>query len=220
MPQVRHMAGLVWWWPQPGSLEQPTFLVSQPWRLDGQEPPVGGAGSSEASLLHWEAAVSSPVPCSPSVPVSSSCKGASRAGSGPSYLFISTNYLFKDPLSKHSLWLRQWGFGLGGKDFLGGVFGPTPLERSHPRGSRSAVGLIVSISDGDSRPGLGGGRWLALGHQGHSGPRWTEHSCPRLPGAVRWAVWTGDKCREGLAAQPRERAFPGPGSMGAGGPVC
>lgn len=135
VPQVRHMAGLVWWWPQPGSLEQPTFLVSQPWRLDGQEPPVGGAGSSEASLLRWEAAVSSPVPCSPSVPVSSSCKGASRAGSGPSYLFISTNYLFKDPLSKHSLWLRQWGFGLGGKDFLGGGIRPNPL------GAQSSPGL-------------------------------------------------------------------------------
>lgn len=188
MPRVRHVAGLVWWWPQPGPLEQPTFLVSQPWRLEGREPHVGGAGPSEASLLGWEAAASSPVPCSPSVPVSSSCQDASRVGSGPSYLFISTNYLFKDPVSKQSLaeavGVGTWRQGFGGR----GLFGPTPSERSHPRGPRPAVGLIVSIRDGDSRPGLGGGRWRARGHQGHSGPRWTEHSCPRLPGAVRWTV--------------------------------
>lgn len=76
------------------------------------------AGSSKASLLGLEMAVFSHVlTCSPSVPVSS-YEDTSHVGSGPSYLFISPNNLFKEPLSTYSP-----SGGSRGWDLDAGIYG-------------------------------------------------------------------------------------------------
>lgn len=101
-----------------------------------------------------------------------------------------------------------------------GVVRPNPLGAQSSPGPPPRRGVNCQHQGWGQPAGAG---WWEVACPRSSRPQWATLDRTQLPSASRGGAvdsLTGDKCREGLPAHPRETAFPGQGSMCAGGPVC